>query len=152
MNKISIIVPCYNEDAALPIYYKEMCKIMAQMKEEEFELIFVDDGSTDHTLAEMKILHEKDERCQYFSFSRNFGKEAAIYAGLKNATGEYAAIMDVDLQDPPSLLPKMYEILQTEIMTVWQRGVLQEVESRRSVPFYLKAFTNLLTVFPKQRL
>lgn len=114
MNKISIIVPCYNEDAALPIYYKEMCKIMAQMKEEEFELIFVDDGSTDHTLAEMKILHEKDERCQYFSFSRNFGKEAAIYAGLKNATGEYAAIMDVDLQDPPSLLPKMYEILQTE--------------------------------------
>lgn len=114
MNKISIIVPCYNEDAALPIYYKEMCKIMAQMKEEEFELIFVDDGSTDHTLAEMKTLHEKDERCRYFSFSRNFGKEAAIYAGLKNATGEYAAIMDVDLQDPPSLLPKMYEILQTE--------------------------------------
>lgn len=114
MNKISIIVPCYNEDAALPIYYEEMCKIMAQMKEEKFELIFVDDGSTDHTLAEMKTLHEKDERCQYFSFSRNFGKEAAIYAGLKNATGEYAAIMDVDLQDPPSLLPKMYEILQTE--------------------------------------
>ena len=114
MNKISIIVPCYNEDAALPIYYKEMCKIMDQMKEEEFELIFVDDGSTDRTLAEMKALHEKDERCQYFSFSRNFGKEAAIYAGLKNATGDYAAIMDVDLQDPPSLLPKMYEILQTE--------------------------------------
>ena len=114
MNKISIIVPCYNEDAALPIYYKEMCKIMDQMKEEEFELIFVDDGSTDRTLAEMKALHEKDERCQYFSFSRNFGTEAAIYAGLKNATGDYAAIMDVDLQDPPSLLPKMYEILQTE--------------------------------------
>ncbi len=87
MNKISIIVPCYNEDAALPIYYKEMCKIMAQMKEEEFELIFVDDGSTDHTLAEMKILHEKDERCQYFSFSRNFGKEAAMYAGLSYADG-----------------------------------------------------------------
>ena len=114
MNKISIIVPCYNEDAALPIYYKEMCKIMAQMKEEEFELIFVDDGSTDHTLAEMKTLHAKDERCQYFSFSRNFGKEAAIYAGLKNATGEYAAIMDVDLQDPPSLLPEMYRILKEE--------------------------------------
>ena len=114
MNKISIIVPCYNEDAALPIYYKEMCKVMDKMKEQEFELIFVDDGSTDRTLAEMKALHEKDERCQYFSFSRNFGKEAAIYAGLKNATGDYAAIMDVDLQDPPSLLPKMYEILQTE--------------------------------------
>ena len=78
MNKISIIVPCYNEDAALPIYYKEMCKIMAQMKEEEFELIFVDDGSTDHTLAEMKTLHEKDERCQYFSFSRNFSTSSCI--------------------------------------------------------------------------
>lgn len=114
MNKISIIVPCYNEDAALPIYYREMCKIMDEMKEQEFELLFVDDGSTDRTLAEMKALHEKDGRCQYFSFSRNFGKEAAIYAGLKNATGDYAAIMDVDLQDPPSLLPEMYEILQKE--------------------------------------
>lgn len=114
MSKISIIVPCFNEDAALPIYYKEMCKVMDQMKEQEFELIFVDDGSTDRTLGEMKALHEKDERCQYLSFSRNFGKEAAIYAGLKNAGGDYAAIMDVDLQDPPLLLPKMYEILQTE--------------------------------------
>ena len=114
MNKISIIVPCYNEDAALPIYYKEMCKIMAQMKEEEFELIFVDDGSTDHTLAEMKILHEKDERCQYFSFSRNFGKEAAIYAGLQNADGDYVAIMDADLQDPPALLPEMLDAVVKE--------------------------------------
>ena len=123
MNKISIIVPCYNEDAALPIYYKEMCKIMAQMKEEEFELIFVDDGSTDHTLAEMKILHEKDERCQYFSFSRNFGKEAAMYAGFENSTGDYVCLMDADLQDPPSLIPEMlkyiskYDIVGTRRVT-----------------------------------
>lgn len=114
MSKISIIVPCYNEEAALPIYYREMSKVMDQMKDVEFELLFVDDGSTDQTLQQMKILNAQDERCQYFSFSRNFGKEAAIYAGLKNATGDYAAIMDVDLQDPPALLPKMYEILQTE--------------------------------------
>ncbi|MDO5590859.1 MAG: glycosyltransferase family 2 protein [Lachnospiraceae bacterium] len=124
MGKISIIVPCYNEEAALPIYYSEMSKVMDQMKDVEFEILFVDDGSTDQTLQQMKILNDQDERCQYFSFSRNFGKEAAIYAGLKNATGDYAAIMDVDLQDPPSLLPKMYEILQT--------GDYDSVATRRS--------------------
>lgn len=124
MGKISIIVPCYNEEAALPIYYREMSKVMDQMKDVEFEILFVDDGSTDQTLQQMKILNDQDERCQYFSFSRNFGKEAAIYAGLKNATGDYAAIMDVDLQDPPSLLPKMYEILQT--------GDYDSVATRRS--------------------
>lgn len=124
MGKISIIVPCYNEEAALPIYYREMSKVMDQMKDVEFELLFVDDGSTDQTLQQMKILNDQDERCQYFSFSRNFGKEAAIYAGLKNAIGDYAAIMDADLQDPPSLLPKMYEILQT--------GDYDSVATRRS--------------------
>lgn len=124
MGKISIIVPCYNEEAALPIYYREMSKVMDQMKDVEFEILFVDDGSTDQTLQQMKILNDQDERCQYFSFSRNFGKEAAIYAGLKNATGDYAAIMDVDLQDPPSLLPKMYKILQT--------GDYDSVATRRS--------------------
>lgn len=124
MGKISIIVPCYNEEAALPIYYREMSKVMDQMKDVEFELLFVDDGSTDQTLQQMKILNDQDERCQYFSFSRNFGKEAAIYAGLKNAIGDYAVIMDADLQDPPSLLPKMYEILQT--------GDYDSVATRRS--------------------
>ncbi len=114
MQKITVIVPCLNEEAALPIYYKEMGKIMKQMKEIEIELLFVDDGSTDRTLSVMKDLHEMDSRCQYLSFSRNFGKEAAIYAGLQNADGDYVAIMDVDLQDPPTLLPKMYQILKEE--------------------------------------
>lgn len=114
MKKISIVVPCYNEEMALPVYYKEMCKIMEEMKDEEFELIFVDDGSADYTLDIMKRLHEADERCKYLSFSRNFGKEAAIYAGLRNADGDYVAIMDVDLQDPPRLLPEMYRILEEE--------------------------------------
>ena len=111
MKKLTVIVPCYNEQEALPIYYKEMCKIMLQMQDVDTELLFVDDGSTDGTLSVMKDLHTLDERCQYLSFSRNFGKEAAIYAGLKNADGDYVAIMDVDLQDPPELLPKMYQIL-----------------------------------------
>lgn len=114
MKKITVIVPCLNEEDALPIYYKEMSKIMKQMKETEIELLFVDDGSTDRTLSVMKDLHELDRRCHYLSFSRNFGKEAAIYAGLQNADGDYVAIMDVDLQDPPALLPKMYRILEEE--------------------------------------
>lgn len=114
MKKITVIIPCLNEEDALPIYYKEMSKIMKQMKETEIELLFVDDGSTDRTLSVMKDLHELDGRCHYLSFSRNFGKEAAIYAGLQNADGDYVAIMDVDLQDPPALLPKMYRILEEE--------------------------------------
>ena len=112
--KLSLVVPCYNEEEALPVYYKEMCRVMEKMKEVVFELIFVDDGSSDATLGIMKDLNEKDSRCRYLSFSRNFGKEAAIYAGLKASEGDYVALMDVDLQDPPALLPEMYEILQED--------------------------------------
>ena len=111
MNKISIVIPCFNEEEALPVYYEEMSRIMKQMQGVDFELLFVDDGSSDRTRGIMKSLHERDERCKYLSFSRNFGKEAAIYAGLSNAEGNYVAIMDVDLQDPPSLLPEMYRTL-----------------------------------------
>ena len=114
MEKITVIVPCWNEEEALPIYYKEMSAVMKMMKNVERELLFVDDGSTDDTLQVMKELHLGDKRCRYLSFSRNFGKEAAIYAGLQNADGDYVAIMDVDLQDPPSLLPEMYKILIEE--------------------------------------
>ena len=114
MDKISVVVPCYNEEEALPVYYKEMCRVMDEMKDVVFELIFVDDGSSDATLGIMKDLNEKDSRCRYLSFSRNFGKEAAIYAGLKASEGDYVALMDVDLQDPPSLLPEMYRILKEE--------------------------------------
>ncbi len=114
MTKITVVIPCFNEEDALMIYYWEMEKIMEEMKDVAFELLFVDDGSRDRSLSIMKTLHEKDKRCRYLSFSRNFGKEAAIYAGLKNANGDYVAVMDVDLQDPPALLPKMYKILQEE--------------------------------------
>lgn len=120
MDKISVVVPCWNEEEALPIYYREMGRVMetmiqnAEKKTLDFELIFVDDGSLDGTLRIMKELNQKDARCRYLSFSRNFGKEAAIYAGLKAAEGNYVAVMDVDLQDPPALLPDMYHILREE--------------------------------------
>ena len=114
MSRMSIVVPCFNEEEALPVYYREMCRVMQEMKDVEFEILFVDDGSSDRTLEILKGLNETDGRCRYLSFSRNFGKEAAIYAGLQNAVGDYVATMDVDLQDPPGLLPEMYRILKEE--------------------------------------
>ena len=111
MKKISIIVPCYNEQEAIPFFYKEINKISKQMKN-DFEFIFVTDGSKDNTIEVIKKYTKKDKRVKYINFSRNFGKEAAMYAGLENSTGDYVAIMDADLQDPPSLLPEMLEFLQ----------------------------------------
>lgn len=112
MKRISIIIPCLNEQEVIPVYYREMEKIMEQMRDTEFELIFVDDGSSDRTLDLFHKLWKKDKRCRYLSFSRNFGKEAALYAGLRHARGDYIAVMDVDLQDPPGLLVQMYEELE----------------------------------------
>lgn len=97
MDKISIVIPCFNEEEAIPVYYEEMKKIMKEMSYVDFELFFVDDGSSDKTLRELRALSDKDERCNYLSFSRNFGKEAAIYAGLSHITGNYGVVMDVDL-------------------------------------------------------
>lgn len=114
MDKISIIVPCYNEEEAAPIFYEEIVKIATKMKKVDFEFIFVNDGSKDKTLQVLRELNEKDERVRYVSLSRNFGKEAGMLAGLEAARGDYIAIMDVDLQDPPHLIEEMYEILKTE--------------------------------------
>ena len=117
MEKISIIVPCYKEEAALPHFWNEVYKVcnsmMSTYSDLNFEFIFVDDGSTDGTLKILKSLASADKRVKYISFSRNFGKEAAIYAGLQKSTGEYVAMMDADLQDPPSLLPEMYETIKS---------------------------------------
>ena len=109
MKKITVIVPCYNEEQSLHFFYEEMERVAAEMKENTFEYLFVDDGSKDRTLECIRELKEKDEKVRYVSFSRNFGKEAAIYAGLSNASGDYVAIMDADLQDPPELLIEMYQ-------------------------------------------
>ena len=114
MEKISVVIPCYNEEKAIPIFYKEMNKVMVKMKKLDFELIFVDDGSSDSTLEVCKNLSKEDKRVKFLSFSRNFGKEAGIYAGLNKSTGDYVTLMDVDLQDPPELLPKMYNLIKEE--------------------------------------
>ena len=115
MDKISVVVPCYNEEESLPLFYQEMERVRKQdFKNVEFEYIFVDDGSKDNTLKEMKELYVQDNKVRYISFSKNFGKEAAILAGLEAATGDYVTLMDADLQDPPSMLRKMYDIIKDE--------------------------------------
>lgn len=114
MEKITVIVPCYNEEQSLRLFYAEMERIAQTMPELAFEYLFIDDGSKDGTMQCIRDLKEKDEKIRYVSFSRNFGKEAAIYAGLENATGDYVAIMDADLQDPPALLPQMYHAVKEE--------------------------------------
>lgn len=111
---VSIVVSCYNEEKSLPLFYKEINKVFERLPEFKLELILVNDGSKDKTLEEMKKLHKKDNRVRYISFSRNFGKEAAMYAGLEYAIGDYVALMDADLQDPPSMLPDMLELIKNE--------------------------------------
>ena len=114
MDKISIIVPCFNEEKVLPLFYKEINKVIKTMKNVDFEIIFVDDGSSDKTLEIIKSYSLDSSIFRYISFSRNFGKEAAMYAGLKEAVGDYVATMDADLQDPPKLLIKMYDIVSNK--------------------------------------
>lgn len=110
---ISIIVPCYNEEAALPYFFKEIYRVIAEMKV-AYELVLVDDGSKDKTLELLQQESAQNESVKYISFSRNFGKEAAIYAGLQHAKGDYVVIMDADLQDPPALLPELYKAVSEE--------------------------------------
>ena len=111
--KVALIVPCYNEQEALPIFYEEVMKVVTTMNC-QYELIFVNDGSKDNTLSILKDFVAKNENVTYISFSRNFGKEAAMYAGFSNADADYVAVMDADMQDPPALLPQMVKILETE--------------------------------------
>lgn len=114
MDKLSIIVPCYNEEDVLSIFYKEINSVSKKMKNVNFEFFFINDGSNDKTLDIIKKIYQKDKRVHYISFSRNFGKEAGIYAGLEHADGNYVAIMDADMQDPPNMIKTMYEIIKNE--------------------------------------
>ena len=111
---ISIIVPCYNEEKALPAFYRAVTEAVNDIGGAECELIFVDDGSRDRTPELLERFSISDSRCRYLSFSRNFGKEAAMYAGLQNASGDYCVFMDADLQHPPELLKEMYRVVKTE--------------------------------------
>ena len=109
---ISLIIPCYNEEEVLPLLYPALGEVMDQLSRFDFELLFVNDGSRDGTLQVLRQLARRDSRVQFLSFSRNFGKEAAMYAGFCNARGDYVAVMDADMQDPPALLPQMIELLE----------------------------------------
>ena len=111
--KLSLIVPCYNEEKVINLFYEETTNVLQKL-DCDYEVIFVNDGSSDMTLEIITSIAEDDENIKYISFSRNFGKEAAMYAGFKNAIGDYVAVMDADLQDPPALLPEMIRILETE--------------------------------------
>jgi len=110
--ELSLIIPCYNEQESLPIFYEEVTRVCRSLQC-DYQLIFVNDGSKDNTLNILKEFAAKDNHVVYLSLSRNFGKEAAMYAGFCNAKGDYVAVMDADMQDPPSLLPEMIKILET---------------------------------------
>lgn len=145
MKLLSVIVPCYNEEENVPYFYEEFIKNESFFKEKEidWEILYVDDGSKDRTAAEVRKLHEKDERAHLLSFSRNFGKEAAMYAGLEKSKGDYVVIMDADLQDPPSLLPEMFQYIEEGYDSVATRRV-----SRKGEPpvrsFFARMFYRLM--------
>lgn len=137
MKKISIIVPCYNEEEAIPLFYEEINKTSKEIKDYDFEFIFVNDGSKDNSALIMKELAKKDKRVKFIDFSRNFGKEAAMYAGLELSSGDFITTMDVDLQDPPSLLPKMIKDITEEGYDC----VATKSTSRNGYSFLRKTFT-----------
>ena len=150
MSLLTVIVPCYNEEENVPLFYEELMKNEPFLAEKgmELELLYVDDGSTDKTVPEIKKLRERDPRVHLVSFSRNFGKEAAIYAGLENSRGDYVVMMDVDLQDPPSLLPEMFSYIQEGYDSVATRRV-----SRKGEPpirsFFARMFYRLVKKISK---
>lgn len=145
MKLLSVIVPCYNEEENVPYFYDEFCRNTAFLKEKdiEFEILYIDDGSKDNTVPEVRALHEKDQRVHLVSFSRNFGKEAAMYAGLEKSKGDYVVIMDADLQDPPYLLEEMFRYLDEGYDSVATRRV-----SRKGEPpvrsFFARCFYRMM--------
>lgn len=135
MKLISVVVPCYNEQEVLPMFYEEITKVTDGMKEDnpelEFEYLFINDGSKDRTLEIFRELASKDKRVRYISFSRNFGKESGIYAGLKNSRGDYVVVMDADLQHPPAFLPQMYSYVKDgEFDCATTRRISRQGESK----------------------
>ena len=147
---LSVIVPCYNEEENVPYFYEELMKLTPFFEEKKLtlELIYVDDGSKDGTVGEIKKLNDKDERVKLVSFSRNFGKESAIFAGFTKAKGDYVVMMDADLQDPPSLLPEMFQYIEEGYDSVATRRV-----SRKGEPvirsFFARMFYKLINKISK---
>ena len=130
MSLLSVIVPCYNEEENVPYFYEELLKNNDFFAQEnlDVEILYIDDGSKDGTVSAVKALREKDERVHLISFSRNFGKEAALYAGLEKSKGDYVVVMDADLQDPPSLLPEMFGYIKEGYDSVATRRVNRKGE------------------------
>ena len=148
MKKISIIVSCYNEEESLPLFHKEVSKVMKELSSYEYELIFVNDGSSDKTLEVIKKLKVNDPMIRYISFSRNFGKEAAMLAGLDFSTGDYVTLMDADLQDPPKLLPEMLNYIENGYDCVGTRRVTRKGEPPiRS--FFARCFYKIINKISK---
>lgn len=150
MSLLSVIVPCYNEEENVAPFYDELMKNAPFFKENdiEVEILYIDDGSRDQTVAEVKKLHDKDGRVRLISFSRNFGKEAAMFAGLENSKGDYVVMMDVDLQDPPALLPEMFAGLKEGYDSVATRRVNRKGEPPiRS--FFARRFYGLMKKISK---
>lgn len=148
MDKISIIVPCYNEEEAIKIFYDKITEVSSRV-EADFEYIFVNDGSKDKTLEIVKEYAKMDPRVRYISFSRNFGKEAAMYAGLQASEGDYVAIMDVDLQDPPDLIPEMYNtLLEKEYDCVATKRKTRKGENP-IISFFSKLFYKIINKMTK---
>lgn len=144
--KISLIVPCFNEEKTVALFYKEVIEVLSKIKY-DYELLFIDDGSTDNTLKILKEISKENKNIKYISFSRNFGKEAAMYAGFSNVSGDFVAVMDADMQDPPSLLPDMLELLENnDYDSVATRRV-----SRKGEPiirsFFARMFYKLINRF-----
>lgn len=150
MSLLSVIVPCYNEEESVALFYEELMKTDSFLREKQIdlELLYIDDGSRDKTVQEIKKIRESDERVHLVSFSRNFGKEAAMFAGLEKSKGDYVVLMDVDLQDPPSLLPKMLSFMEQGYDSVATRRV-----SRKGEPpirsFFARAFYKLMKKISK---
>lgn len=150
MRLLSVIVPCYNEEENIEVFYREMMKNEAFFKENDIEpeIIYVNDGSRDRTVEEIRKLNKADKRVHLISFSRNFGKEAAIYAGLDKSRGDYVVIMDVDLQDPPSLLPEMLQYMEDGYDSVATRRVTRKGEPPiRS--FFARMFYKIMNAISK---
>ncbi len=150
MSLLSVIVPCYNEEENVALFYAELIRNVSFLEEKnmELEILYIDDGSKDRTAEEVKKLREKDSRVHLLSFSRNFGKEAAMYAGLENAKGDYVVLMDADLQDPPALLPEMFSYMEQGCDSVATRRV-----SRKGEPpvrsFFARIFYRLMKKISK---
>ena len=150
MSLLSVIIPCYNEEESVPLFYTEFVKNDSYLKNRgtDVEFLFIDDGSRDGTVSEVRKLHEQDERVHLISFSRNFGKEAAMYAGLEKSKGDYVVIMDADLQDPPELIPQMFEYMDEGYDSVATRRVTRKGEPPiRS--FFARLFYRLMKKISK---